>query len=177
MRVQRLYDILLRMSHISHDSEVLAEGQQVITACAFIHQEFDGIEKVFLPKRADTKKFLPGVYELPGGHIDFGEDPVTGLIREVDEEFGSKIEAGDPYYVFTYTNDIKKSHSIEVIYFARFVSDLGSIALNPEDHSEFSWFAENELEKAVTKDKGLDDIEFIAIQKGFALLRGESLKF
>lgn len=165
------------MSHISHDSEVLAEGQQVITACAFIHQKFDGVEKVFLPRRAATKKFLPGVYELPGGHIDFGEDPVAGLVREIDEEFGAEITVGDPFYVFTYTNEVKRSHSIEVIYFARFISDLDGVSLNPEDHSEFSWFAENELEKAATEGKGLDDIEFIAIQKGFALLRGESLKF
>ena len=97
------------MTHTSHDSETPAEGQQVITACAFIHQEFDGVEKVFLPKRAETKKFLPGVYELPGGHIDFGEDPVVGLEREIDEEFGAKVEVGDPFYVFTYTNDIKRS--------------------------------------------------------------------
>ena len=162
------------MAHISHDSETLAEGQQVITACAFIHQEIGGVEKVFLPKRADTKKFLPGVYELPGGHIGFGEEPVTGLKREIVEEFGMEVEIGDPFYVFTYTNDVKRSHSIEVIYFARFVSELDNLALNPQDHSGFGWFAEDELVNATTEGKGLDDIEFQAIQKGFALLRGES---
>jgi 8-oxo-dGTP diphosphatase len=165
------------MTHISHDSETLAEGQQVITACAFIHHEVDGVEKVFLAKRADTKKFLPGVYELPGGHIDFGEDPVTGLKREIDEEFGMEAEIGDPFFVFTYTNDIKRSHSIEVIYFARFVSDLGKLALNPEDHSAYGWFAENELMNAASEGKGEDDIEFQAIIKGFALLRGERPQF
>lgn len=165
------------MTHTSHDSETLAEGQQVITACAFIHQKFDGIEKIFLPKRADTKKFLPGVYELPGGHIDFDEQPVAGLKREIDEEFGMKIEVGDPFYVFTYTNKVKRSHSIEIIYFASFKTKLDNIALNPEDHSDYGWFAENELINATTDGKGLDDIEFQAMQKGFALLRGESLQF
>ncbi len=165
------------MTHISHDSEVLAEGQQVITACAFIHSKIDGAEKIFLPKRANTKKFLPGVYELPGGHVDFGEDPVTGLKREIDEELGMQIEVGDPFSVFTYTNDVKRSHSIEVIYFARFVSDLDNITLNPEDHSEYGWFAEDELEKATTEGKDLDDVEFVAMRKGFALLRGESPQF
>ncbi len=165
------------MTKISHDSETSAVNQQVMTACAFIHQKFDGIEKVFLPKRADTKKFLPGVYELPGGHIDFGEEPVTGLKREVDEELGMKIEVGDPFFVFTYTNEVKGSHSIEVIYFAHFVNKLSDIALEPGDHSEFGWFAEDELSNATTKTKGLDDIEFQAIQKGFALLKGQSLQF
>ncbi len=67
------------MNKISHDSETPKHGEQVITACAFIHHLFDGIEKVFLPRRAETKKFLPGVLELPGGHIDFGED-IMGLL-------------------------------------------------------------------------------------------------
>jgi len=165
------------MNKISHDSEILAEGQQVITACAFIHQEIEGVEKVFLPKRADTKKFLPGVYELPGGHVDFGEDPVAGLKREIIEEFGMQVETGDPFHVFTYTNDIKRSHSIEVIYFAKFISKLDGLALNPEDHSEYGWFAEDELVNATTAGKGQDNIEFQAMHKAFALLRGESPRF
>lgn len=164
------------MSDISHDSETLAEGQQVITACAFIHQKFNGVDKVFLPKRANTKKFLPGAYELPGGHIDFGEELVDGLKREIREEFGVEIEVGDPFYVFTYTNNIKRSHSIEVDYFARFLGDLNEIKLNPEDHSGFAWFAEDELSNAATHNKQPDDAGFDAIRKGFALLRGEPIK-
>lgn len=165
------------MAEISHDSETPAVGQQVITACAFIHQKFDGVEKVFLPKRANTKKFLPGVYELPGGHIDFGEDPVVGLKREIDEEFGMEVEVGDPFFVFTYTNKIKGSHSIEIVYFAKFTSNPDDIKLNPEDHSEFGWFAENELSKVANENKGIDDVEFRAYQKGFALLRGVPLEY
>jgi hypothetical protein len=48
------------MTKTSHDSETPAQGQQVITACAFIHHNFDGVEKLFWPKRADTKKFFAG---------------------------------------------------------------------------------------------------------------------
>jgi 8-oxo-dGTP diphosphatase len=165
------------MTHISHDSETPAFNQQVFTACAFIHDTFDGVEKVFLPKRAETKKFLPGVYELPGGHIDFGEEMVDGLVREIDEEFGMDVAIGDPFYVFTYTNPIKGSHSIEVVYFARFTSALGQLAIDPEDHSEFGWFSEDELNNAENPAKGSYDLEFQAIRRGFALLRGESLQF
>lgn len=84
---------------------------------------------------------------------------------------------GDPFFAFTYINEVKGSHSIEVGYFASFVEDPENIKLNPEDHSEYGWFAEDELAKATTRDKGLGDVEFVAMKKGFALLRGESPRF
>lgn len=162
---------------ISHDSETPSHGQQVITACAFIHDNFDGVEKIFLPKRAASKKFLPGAYELPGGHIDFGEEIVDGLKREIQEEFGMHISVGDPFAAFTYVNEIKGSHSIEVIFFARFEGDVQNIQLNPEDHSEYGWFAENEIEMVISEKKPNGDPEIQAIRKGFNLLAGEMLSF
>ncbi len=156
------------MNKVSHDSETLAEGKQVITACAFIHENFDGVEKVFLPKRASTKKFLPSIFELPGGHIDFGEDIIEGLKREIQEECGMNISVGDPFAVFTYSNDIKKSHSIEAVYFAKFSDPLENIKLNSEDHSEFIWVSESEIPDSVSPE------EYKNIQKGFSLLKGDS---
>lgn len=163
------------MSATSHDSEKPAQGQQVITACAFIHHNFDGIEKLFVPKRADTKKFLPGVFELPGGHIDFGEEVVDGLKREILEEFGMRATVGDPFYVFTYTNEVKGSHSVEIIYFAAFEDPIENIKISPEDHSQFVWIAGNEIDKIITKGKGRDDAEIKAIIRGFELLRGSKV--
>ena len=173
------------MSKVSHDSETPAHGQQVISACAFIHHEFDGVRKVFLPKRAGTKKFLPGVYELPGGHIDFGEDLVDGLRREIHEEFGMDVSIGDPFAAFTYENRIKGSHTVEAIYFAQFVGALDKIVLNPEDHSSFEWFSEEEViarREAIVPTEHVththsDDPEYLAILRGFELLRGEPTNF
>jgi 8-oxo-dGTP diphosphatase len=166
------------MTNVSHDSETPAQGQQVITACAFIHHQFNGVEKLFWPKRADTKKFLPGVYELPGGHIDFGEDIVKGLKREIKEELGMAISVGDAFAAFTYANEVKGSHSIEVVFFAQFTDPIENIKIDPEDHSTFGWFAESELEEQfITSRPGGDDPENAIIQKGFALLRGEKPTF
>ncbi|HSX06597.1 MAG TPA: NUDIX hydrolase [Candidatus Saccharimonadia bacterium] len=162
------------MQKTSHDSETPATGQQVITGCAFIHREIDGITKVFLPKRADTKKFLPGKYELPGGHIDYGEAIEVGLKREIKEELGVEIALGDPFAVFTYINEIKGSHSIEVVYFAQIVGDPNAIIIDPDDHSSCGWFAEGE---AVSLNQDDADEEVAALKKGFALLRGEAHRF
>lgn len=166
------------MTKTQHDSETLADGQQVITAVAFIHHNFDGVEKVFLAKRAATKKFLPNVFEMPGGHIDYGEDMVEGLKREITEELGGMtISVGDPFGCFTYLNEIKRSHSIEVVYFAEFTGPLENIKLDPADHSEYVWLSKEELDTAYGPDKPEDDAEFVVLRKGFDLLEGNTPVF
>lgn len=162
------------MHKVSHDSETSAQGQQVITACAFIHRKIEGVERVFLPKRADTKKFLPGKYEIPGGHIEYGEHIEAGLKREVKEELGIEVALGDPFAVFTYTNEIKGSHSIEVVYFAQAIDDPDAITIDLDDHSSCGWFTE---EEATSLNGNNEDAEVTVIKKAFALLRGEALLF
>ncbi|HEU0050752.1 MAG TPA: NUDIX hydrolase [Patescibacteria group bacterium] len=159
---------------ISHDSETPAHGKQVITACAFIHKNFDGVEKVFLPKRAATKKFLPDAFELPGGHIDFGEDIVSGLKREILEELGVGLHVGDPFAAFTYINEIKGSHSIEVVYFATFANSKKEVRLNSEDHSEYRWIAEHEINE-IRPSISIEELR--NIKKGFSLLHGDGYSF
>ncbi len=166
------------MTKTSHDSETPAHGQQVITACAFIYHKFDDVFKVFLPKRADTKKFLPGVYELPGGHIDFKEELIDGLKREIKEELDREVSIGEPFAAFTYINEVKGSHSVEIVYFAEFVGPIDDIKLNPEDHSSYSWFTKEDT--VVHRDEIVpegqvghdyeDDPEYLNILKGFEIL-------
>lgn len=157
----------------SHDSATPAPGQQVITACAFLHRKVDGVERVFLPRRAATKKFLPNVYELPGGHIEFGESMEDGLRRELREELSISVDVGDPFAAFTYLNEVKGSHSIEVIYFVTSRDPIEQITLNPDDHSTAGWFTVDELAQVYGVDKGHDDPEYRAVRRGFALLAAQ----
>lgn len=168
---------MMSMRKVSHDSETPARGQQVLTACALIHHNFDGTEKVFLAQRAATKKFMPNIYELLGGHIDFGEKVSDGLKREVLEETGMHISLGDVFYEFTYDNWVKGSHSIEVIYFARFTDPLDKISLHPDDHAGYKWITEDEVIEVMQPGRKKNDQEIKAVQKGFELLEGGSLGF
>lgn len=165
------------MVKVSRDSETPAHGQQVITACALIHNNFNGVEKVFLAKRADTKKFMSGIYELLGGHINFGEDVKVGLKREVLEETRMNLNLGDVFHEFTYNNWVKGSHSIEVVYFAAFVDPLENIKLHPDDHSGYAWITEEEVIKSMQPGRQPGDSEIQAVQRGFELLRGEAMNF
>ena len=165
------------MGKVEHDSEKPAHGQQVMSAVAVIHRERDGVREIFMPKRAETKKFLPGVFELPGGHVDYGENPVDGLKREILEELGVRVAIGDLLGVFDYTNEVKGSHSFELVYFATLLDDESKITLEPEDHSEYIWVREDTIERAYTDAKGADDVEIQNVMRAFELLNGATLDF
>lgn len=153
-----------------HDSETVQAGQQVITVAAVIHKVVDGKQKIFLPRRAATKKFLPDVFELPGGHVDYGEDLVVALNREVKEELKADIVVGKPFAAFTYMNPIKQTHSVEIVYFAEFTNPNQAIELDSADHSEYVWIAADEIERIYTQNKGADDDEVKVLKEAFKLL-------
>lgn len=53
------------------------------TLCFITHGD-----DVLLLKRSEHKRVFPGLYNGVGGHIERDEDPLTGAIREMQEETG-----------------------------------------------------------------------------------------
>lgn len=51
--------------------------------------EKDG--QLLLQQRSATNRFAPGCYGLPGGHVEPGEDVVTAIQRELNEELGIQV--------------------------------------------------------------------------------------
>ena len=135
---------------------------QAITACAFIR--FDG--ELLIAKRANSKKFLPGKWELLGGHIEFGETVEDGLRRELREELHVDVKIGCPFHVFTYLSENEGVHNVEIDYLAEIKDQDQKIRLNPEDHSEFKWISKNEIDEFFEGG----DPEKTAIKNGFKLL-------
>ncbi len=100
--------------------------------------------KILLLKRRETKKFLPGYYDIPGGKVEPGEDPNHALIREVKEETGLDTEIVKPYNVWSdileYNNgkELVKECIIEIDFILK-IKKARAIKLSLEEHSEYIW--------------------------------------
>lgn len=92
---------------------------------------------------------LRGLWDIPGGGVEFGEDLDVAFHREVTEEIGVMVEKGrfitiwdwimrsTPTSEETYKSpDSNDHHCVVLAYDATF--KVGSISLN-EEHDEFVW--------------------------------------
>lgn len=147
--------------------------QQKIVACACIHKLIDGTNKVLVTKRSTNAKFLPGVYEIPGGHIEPGEDLLVGLKREIKEELNIDIEIGDIVSAFTYTHG--EIHSIEVVYLASPIN-LSNIQIQEEEIDSYLWISEEEIRTLIEPNKPPNDQEIPILKKAFCIL-GNKIAF
>ena len=57
-----------------------------------------GMSRVLLCQRKHTAKHYPLKWEFPGGKLEHGESPESGLQRELSEELGIKAEIGELYH-------------------------------------------------------------------------------
>lgn len=87
------FDILERdgskSGKIAPKDEELLEGEYDLGAHAYIHNSKG---EFLIQKRAKTKQFLPGGWDIHMGHVMAGETSKEAIIREIHEELGIKID-------------------------------------------------------------------------------------
>ncbi|MBF0253962.1 MAG: NUDIX domain-containing protein [Candidatus Omnitrophica bacterium] len=126
-----------------------------------LHERYDFVVSVFIVHRGRVLLVRHKSYDkwLPiGGHIELDEDPEEALYREIAEECGLKVKilADKPRHIahpgvkpilnpsFVDAHHIRGRHShIAFIYAA--TSGSADARLHEREHSEFKWFAPEEL--------------------------------
>lgn len=71
--------------------QTLNEDNPLVTEAVLVSSD----KKLLLVKRSDTAERLPGQWDLPGAHVDKGEDLNAAANREVYEETGIKISSSE----------------------------------------------------------------------------------
>jgi ADP-ribose pyrophosphatase YjhB (NUDIX family) len=91
-----------------------------------------------------------GRWTLPGGGLDFGEDPETGVIREVEEETGLIGRVAGPVRVVSDTGIWKRADGDVRFHHVRFVYPVevvgGAERVEVDGSSDgFGWFDADEV--------------------------------
>jgi len=105
----------------------------------------DGEGRVLLARRAH-EPFL-GRWDIPGGFLEEGEDPLDGMRRELNEETGLEVEPLDYLgaWMDRYGGDSTAEATLNMYWTARV---LGGEPRAADDVSELAWFAADELPSA-----------------------------
>ena len=116
---------------------------QRVSAYALIQRPAaDGGVEVMLARNS-VHGPLPGQWSLPGGGVDFGEDPATALVREVVEETGVTCEVGEVLTVDSMTltgnapsGRLEEFHGLHLIYRATAPADAVPFADGTEQTTD-----------------------------------------
>ncbi len=124
----------------------------IVWVGALLH---DGHGKFLFLKRVKSSSWAGGKWQLPGGKMEWGEEVMDTLNREIDEETGGKII--DPAFVGVYTVQMSAKgsdfHAVMLVY----KGDYSGKSINmSKDHDDYAWMR---LEEAVDADviEGLGD--------------------
>jgi len=90
--------------------------------------------RILLVKRASDVSSDAGLWELPGGEMDFGEALTHALAREILEETALTVRVGMPIHVTHFT---KEPFWVTCLTFACEL-DGGEVRLS-EEHDDFAW--------------------------------------
>jgi 8-oxo-dGTP diphosphatase len=129
-------------------------------------KEYAGIivranNKCLMCKRASSHIFLPNVWSIPSGHVEDGETPIDGAIREFVEE--TNMEVTNIKYVSAIINNDKDGNPESKMYIYtmnlpdEILPDLKS-AKDGHEHTECGYFSKEELPKTTEKLKKVLEI-------------------
>jgi len=91
--------------------------------------------KLLLIKRTSDNKHFANAWEIPGGRLEIGEDPIQGAKREAKEETGIDVEVLHPLSVKHFVREDGQTIT-KLNFLCRALSN--DIKLS-EEHAGFEW--------------------------------------
>jgi len=105
--------------------------------------------RLFLSRRGSKAKNERGLWEFPGGSVEFGEKLVDALRREMREEYGLEIQVGELLDVVDHILPEEEQHWVSPAFICTITSGEPRI-LEPEKCSEIGWFSPDQMPEELT---------------------------
>lgn len=102
-------------------------------------------EKLLLMRESSNKSER---WELPGGGLDFGEEPRAGLEREVEEEMGLNVVSVAPHPTYVWTTRFEQKRGLDWFYsiVLAYRIDFEHLHFTPSDDcTEIGFFSPSQL--------------------------------
>lgn len=118
------------------------EQQALVVGAVIVDDE----GRVFVHRRGNDRTLFPGQWDIPGGHVHPGEDPIDALAREIHEETGWTLRRiVTDLGATTWTGDdgvIRREQD----YLVEVDGDLSAPRLEHPKHVEHAWVRLPELD-------------------------------
>lgn len=92
--------------------------------------------EIFFTKRSPNRKFIPGVWALPSGHVEEGENFQDAAVREAQEELNIRVKKVD--FVETIREPSGEGAVVNLISIPR-ESYEGIPAINSDEFESIDW--------------------------------------
>ncbi|MCC7207177.1 MAG: NUDIX domain-containing protein [Anaerolineae bacterium] len=106
--------------------------------------------RVFLARRGPRAGNERGLWEFPGGAVEFGETLRDALVREIREEYGITIAVEDMLTVTDHILPDEGQHWVSPSYVCRIVSGT-PVIIEPDKCAEIGWFRLDAMPDRLTK--------------------------
>jgi ribonuclease HI len=118
-------------------------------------------QKTLLVRRASGRPTILGKYELPGGKLEYGEQPEDSLARYLDGELGLTMRSAQLFDVVTYIDhDDRDMQYVFILYIVNIANTTTKIHLS-QNYDHYEW-------------KGLANLQQATLTESTKLLLGIS---
>lgn len=111
--------------------------------------------EVLLQKRATSKIAFPDLWDVSvAGHLNSGEEIVTAVIREIEEEIGLTIDEVDLKFIGNFKEYFKHNNTfidneVHYIYICQLKNKLNDLTILKDELSDLKLININEFEKLI----------------------------